>query len=109
MCRVVCRGQRTGGQSRVRRGDARGMAGALALAGDWVWVWASYGCYGSASDSSSSESSSGGSGSSWKDGVSFGMCFSPVNVNAPESLMKMDRAVMPLGVPSSSGSASSRS
>jgi len=43
--------------------------------------------YCSASELSSSESMSGGSGLSKKDGRFFGMYFSPVKVNAPESLM----------------------
>ena len=48
-----------------------------------------------------------GSGSSKKVGRSLGVYFSPVEVNAPESLMNTARAVMPLGVPRSSGRASS--
>ena len=36
------------------------------------------------------------------------MYFSPVNVKAPEPLMNSERAAMPLGVPRSSGRASSR-
>ena len=60
------------------------------------------------SDLSSSESMSGGSGSSKNVGRSLGMYFSPMNVKAPEPLMNSERAGMPLGVPRSSGRASSR-
>ena len=62
----------------------------------------------SSSELSSSESMSGGSGSSKNDGRLIGMYFSPVKVNAPESLMNLVSAAMPLGVPRSSGRASSR-
>ena len=51
---------------------------------------------------------SGGSGSSQNVGRPLGVYFSPVNVKAPESLMNSERAAIPLGVPRSSGRASSR-
>lgn len=97
-----------GGLGLLRAYDARAWAGAIALAGLCTRVWMAWACYGSASDSSSSESISGGSGSSWKEGRSLGVYFSPVNVKAPESRMNSARAAIPLGVPSSSGSARSR-
>lgn len=97
-----------GGLGLLRLYDARERACAVALAWACLWVWVARACYGSVSDSSSSESMSGGSGSSRKDGSSLGMYFSPVNVKAPESRMKSARAAIPLGVPSSSGSARSR-
>ena len=51
---------------------------------------------------------SGGSGSASNEGVPLGVNFSPVNVNAPEPCRKVARAVIPSGVPSSSGRAISR-
>ena len=51
----------------------------------------------------------GGSGSALNVGMSLVVCFSPVNIKAPESWRKVVRAVMPLGVPSSSGRAISYS
>ena len=63
----------------------------------------------SESEASSSESISRGSGSASKVGAFLGMCLSPVNVNAPDSLRNSARAAIPLGVPSSSGRAISLS
>jgi hypothetical protein len=111
MCREVgCRGQRAGGHGRVQSGDARGRAGtSMALAEGFFRVWVAPACQGSSSELSSSESTSGhGSGSSKKGGSPLGTYFSPMNVNAPESLMKWARAARPWGVPNNSGSASSR-
>jgi len=65
--------------------------------------------YWSVLEASSSESMSGGSGSSLKDGVSFRVYLSLVNVNAPDSLRNSVRVAIPLGVPSSSGKAISLS
>ena len=45
----------------------------------------------------------GGSGSALKDGMFWGVCFSPVNVNVPDSLRNSVRAVIPYGCPATLG------
>ena len=91
----------------VAPGCAKGRAGTKAPELGCQSEGAAWLVYCSASELLSSESMSGGSGLSKKDGRFFGMYFSPVKVNAPESLMNSVRVAMLLGVPRSSGRASS--
>jgi len=109
MCRVRWRGL----GSRVHVGCTR-----MVLRGGWApghpswgvgWGGAACSVYCSALELSSSESMSGGSGSSKNVRSSLGVYFPPVKVNAPDSFMNLVRAAIPLGVPRSSGRASSQS
>jgi len=107
MYRVMCRGPGAGFQNGCTMVVLGKGAGAMVPAVGCQPEWVVGSGYCSSSEVSSSESMSRGSGSSKKVGRPLGVYFSLVKVNAPESLMKSARAAMPLGVPRSSGRASS--
>ena len=97
------------GRLGVKKGCARALGDEGAL---WHPGWGDCRCEGqlfnfSLLEGSPSKSMSGGSGLSSKAGIPLGMYFSLVNLKAPEYLRKSARAAMPLGVPRSSGNASS--